>query len=169
MIEMLLLFFAAGAAYTDYKQRKIPNAWILAGVMSGLLSHFLRGGVTALGAAFLGGVLGLVPGYVLWLLHVFKAGDGKLLWMIGTILGYAAMWPYLAAALLFSGAAALVLMIRQGIFLRRMRRVGLYLRGMLLNRRFQAYLPEENDRVRMPFAVTAFLGMALYMIVGNFG
>lgn len=169
MTEMILLVFTAGAAYTDCRQRKIPNVWVLAGVAAGLLSNFVQGGTRALAAAALGGVLGLVLGYVLWQLHVFRAGDGKLIWMIGTILGYHGMWPYLAAALLCSGMVSLLLMLRYGIFFQRMKRVGLYLRGMLLNRKFQAYLPEQNDRVRMPLAAASFLGMAIYLIVEKTG
>ncbi len=169
MTESILLIFTAGAACTDYSKRRIHNAWILAGVGIGLLSNLLQGGVSALAASLLGSALGLALGYVLWLLHVFKAGDGKLVWMIGTILGYAAMWPCLAAALLCSGAVSLVLLLRHGIFLRRMQRLGLYLRGMLLNRKFQIYSPEEKDRIRMPLAATSFLGIVIYLIMGKIG
>ncbi len=169
MTKIILLIFTAGAACTDCRSRRISNAWILAGVEIGLLSNFFQGGLSALAVSLLGSVFGLALGYVLWLLHVFKAGDGKLVWMIGTILGYAAMWPCLVVSLLCSGAVALLLLLWHGIFFRRVQRLGLYLWGMLLNRKFHAYLPEENDQIRMPLAATSFLGIVIYLIMEKIG
>lgn len=92
LCDLLLLLFVTAAAVSDLARRKIPNAWVLAGI------------ATALGLQLwlspqrlpLDWLAGMATGFFLFLpLYVLRgmaAGDVKLMLMVGA---FAGPWPAL--------------------------------------------------------------------------
>ena len=147
----------ATAALSDLRTQKIPNRLILSGVILATALAALQGG-SVFWDAVAGGTAALVTGFLFWKLHIWKAGDAKLLWMTMQFAGLV-HWPqHMTAILLTGGVCALCIMLRYGILWERMRRLAQYVGGMLLMRRYMAYQPVQNDPVKFPFAVAVLLG-----------
>ena len=167
--ELLLLFLAARQDYID---RKIPNILILTGVVSGMIigligdgAAFLQNGTLQLSKILSvaeGNFVGFAIGYLFWKMHVFKAGDAKLIWMIGALEGFSGFWMSLAAAIIAGGILSFFMMCKYGVLKERMLRVIYHIQYLVMTRSFEAYRPVEKDTLRMPFAVSAFVGIAFW-------
>ena len=113
---MAIVLFVA-CAY-DLRQRRIPNAIVLATFVAGIvLQTFSPSGDGLFGAASPGGLgagrallaagLMLVPAMLLWRCGLFGAGDAKLLAALSTFAGPAGVVPLLLATLCCGGLLAL--------------------------------------------------------------
>ncbi len=119
----LILFGALVAACaSDWRQRKIPNALVIAGTAAGLAWHAFgvagggvldcaRPGALGLANAAAAGLLMLVLGFALWKLKLFGAGDAKLLAMVAVFLGLRSVPMVLLATLVAGGVLALASLV----------------------------------------------------------
>lgn len=160
---VVFLVLLGAAAWQDVQNRKIRNPLILLGILLGLLTA-IPYGLSGVGDALTGGIIALVVGFLFWKLRVFRAGDAKLLWVVGCFSGTGQLLQDFAAILLVSGVCALFLMLRHGVLLQKFKRVGLHLNAIAVQRRFEAYEPEEGDVCSFPFAVGVFGGQLAYFI-----
>lgn len=107
-----LLFVWCGLiAWSDWSQRRIPNALIAAGFAFALLGlAFL--GQTPFGAtplhSMLGAFAGLLSFIPLYIAKIMGAGDVKLFAAIGAMLGVWALFPVWLIASLLAGLHALI-------------------------------------------------------------
>lgn len=162
----ILLWFCllfVSAVY-DYKIGKIPNKIILTGVAFATVLAALQGW-NSFWNAVIGGGFALGVGFLLWKLHIFRAGDAKLLWMTMQFAGYNCWAQHLASIFIAGGVFALYIMLHHGILVQRMKRVWSYLICMFFSRKFSTYTPIENDTIRFPFAVAILLGEIYMWIV----
>lgn len=148
---------------SDCRSNRIPNGLILSGVLFGIASAAFNG-LGAVGSAALSGAISLLIGFCLWALHVFKAGDAKLLWMAGCFcLPRELPWLY-AFVFVAGGVCALALLLCSGQLAARLKRLGRYFRLLFLQASFTPYQPQENDPLRFPFAAAIFGGEVLLRI-----
>lgn len=152
------------SALYDYKAGKIPNKIILTGVAFATVLAALQGW-NSLCNAVIGGGLALGIGFLFWKLHIFRAGDAKLLWMTMQFAGYDCWTQHLASIFIAGGICALCIMLRHGIFIQRMKRVWSYLICIFFSHKLSTYAPIENDAIRFPFAVAVLLGEVYAWIV----
>lgn len=114
----LLLCLAVACAW-DWRQRRIPNALVLATAATGLALQTLlpagqglfaatSPGAVGTGPALLALVALLLPGLLLWRLRFFGAGDAKLLAAVGPFVGPAGVLPVLLFTLVCGGVLALL-------------------------------------------------------------
>lgn len=126
---LLLVALLATACTVDWRERRIPNALVAAGLLAGLAWQALapagagpfdadHPGAVGLGAASAGVALMLVATLVLWKARLFGAGDAKLLVAVAAFGGPADTAPVLLATLLAGGLLALAGMVHIGWRLR---------------------------------------------------
>ncbi len=73
----------------DLRKRRIPNSWIL----TGLILAFGQSMVSGRGiAGTLSGMIAALPSVMFYILHMLGAGDVKLLFVIGAFLGSQAFY-----------------------------------------------------------------------------
>lgn len=106
---VLLWLFAAAAAYTDLRYRRVPNPLILVAAAAGI---FLAayGGLCSLRSGLSGMLLGfalLLPAFVL---HMVGGGDVKSLAVIGLIAGPGLLWVSFLCGAAAGGLAAIALL-----------------------------------------------------------
>jgi Flp pilus assembly protein protease CpaA len=122
---VFLWLFAASAAYTDFRHRKVPNRLLaVAGVCGLVLSACggwlaLRGGLAGLA---LGSFL-LLPAFILGMVG---GGDVKSLAILGLFTGPELLWISFLRGVVIAGAAGLVILTtRRVLFMRRGRNRGI--------------------------------------------
>ncbi len=94
------------AVVLDVKSGRIPNLLVLSGLVLGLLISLMDGGIgwrQALGGALLG-MAAFMP---LYLLKILGAGDVKLLAVVGSLVGYPAIFSVALLSALMGGLLSL--------------------------------------------------------------
>lgn len=163
-LATLSLWFAA-IVWFDLRERRIPNAWVAAGMGCGLAIQVLAPAGSGLFDASWGGIgalqstLGLLEGLALfmplYLLRFVGAGDVKLLAMSGVWLGP----QMLLGAALLSLLAGGVLSVAAMIATRSSREVLGNVRMLLLHPSAAAALPAlSSRRARLPYALAIAAG-----------
>ena len=168
IVYFILLFICA---YTDYKYGKIYNKNLLLfllffAIFSAIEYIFLyitkNNEISLVRQQLIDNIIGFiiafVVGFLFYALGVFKGGDAKLLAVVGLCAGKGQVLSHFATIMIVAGIAALYILIKNGILVSRLKRVFLYLKGLILVGRFDKYVTENNDKIHFPFAVYILLG-----------
>lgn len=109
-----LVLVAAPAAWCDVRERRVPNAVTMGGLLLGLALAGIMAGLAGLAAAAVGAALGLLVGLPVFLLGGLGGGDVKLLAAVGAFLGPGRLPLALLAIALTGGIMAAVEVVRRG-------------------------------------------------------
>ncbi len=154
----LLLPLAVLITYYDVRYRRIPNAFVLATLVSGVTINAVFGGfeglVTSLGGCAL--AFGLM-----FMLHIFGAmgaGDVKLFAAIGAVTGIHLVLPTFIIVVLTGGLLAMVSIIRAGVLKSTMHRVLQILVGMLPGWDMPRFAVPADRTHTIPYGVAITIG-----------
>ena len=154
----LLVPLAGIITYYDVRYRRIPNVFVLATLVCGLVLNTLSGGTSGL----LQSLGGLVFAFGLMLLmHIFGAmgaGDVKLFGAIGSVVGLNLVMPTFFVVLLTGGVLAVVSIFRTGTFLMTMQRVLHIFVGLLPGWEMPRFSVPADRRHTIPYGVAITLG-----------
>lgn len=156
--EIVLIPLAIIIIYYDVKYRRIPNAYVLAALISGVTINTTFGG--------LGGALSSLGGcalafFLIFTLHVFGAmgaGDVKLFSAIGAVTGVHLVMPTFFLVLLTGGLLAMVSVIRAGAVKATMYRVLQIFIGFLPGWEMPRFSVPTDRRHTVPYGVAITLG-----------
>lgn len=158
IVEVFLIPLAVLIIYYDVRYRRIPNAFVLATLISGLTLNFIMGGLQG-GLNSIGGcVLAFI---LMFMLHVFGAmgaGDVKLFAAIGSVLGAQLVLPTFVIVVLTGGVLALVSVLRSGVFSTTMHRVLQILVGLLPGWQMPKFSVPADRRLTIPYGVAITIG-----------
>ena len=173
IIYFVLLFICAR---TDYKQGKIYNKnllkflliYTILYIFEYVLVYFAdRQNIIQLNEILFNNLIGFVIafaiGFILYVLGVLKGGDAKLLFIVGLCVGKKEVLTHFAIIILVAGVVSLYVLIKNKIFIKRFRRIGLYFKGMFLTGKYERYTTDD-DGIKFPFAVYIFIGEVLSYI-----
>jgi prepilin peptidase CpaA len=158
VFQFFLVPLAALVIYHDVRYRRIPNAFVLATLISGLTLNFalggLNGGLNSIGGCVLAFIL-------MFMLHVFGAmgaGDVKLFAAIGSVIGAQLVLPTFVVVVLIGGLLALVSVLRSGVFGTTMHRVLQILVGLLPGWQMPKFSVPADRRLTIPYGVAITIG-----------
>ena len=158
IVELFLVPLAVLIIYHDVRYRRIPNAFVLATLISGLTLNFIMGGLQ--GGLYSAG--GCVLAFILmFMLHVFGAmgaGDVKLFAAVGSVLGAQLVLPTFVVVVLTGGVLALVSVLRSGVFATTMHRVLQILVGLLPGWQMPKFSVPADRRLTIPYGVAITIG-----------
>jgi prepilin peptidase CpaA len=158
VVELFLVPLAVLIIYHDVRYRRIPNAFVLATLISGLTLNFIIGGLQ--GGLYSAG--GCVLAFILmFMLHVFGAmgaGDVKLFAAVGSVLGAQLVLPTFVVVVLTGGVLALVSVLRSGVFATTMHRVLQILVGLLPGWQMPKFSVPADRRLTIPYGVAITIG-----------
>ncbi len=154
----LLLPLAVIITYYDVLYRRIPNAFVLATLVSGVAINAIFGGLPGL-LTSLGGCA-LAFG-LMFMLHVFGAmgaGDVKLFAAIGSVTGAQLVLPTFLVVVLTGGVLAMVSIIRAGRVATTMNRVLQILVGLLPGWEIPRFAVPTDRTHTIPYGVAITIG-----------
>lgn len=157
----LLIPLAIIITYYDVRYRRIPNAFVLATLLSGLAIHIisdgLRGGLTSLGGCAFAFTL-------MFVLHVFGAmgaGDVKLFAAIGAVTGASLVLPTFLMVVLTGGLLAVVSTLRMRMLKATLFRVLQIFMGLLPGWEMPRFAVPSDRRYTIPYGVAITFGSLL--------
>lgn len=144
-----------GAAYSDLRTRRIPNALTFPGLLLGLGFAVMPTGIT-IGSAILGVAYALLFSLPLFALRALGGGDGKLLMAVGAFMGPQGFMTALLLTIMAGGLLALYVASKLGRLGDTLRNLGaLVLYFLTFGRR------GWRNTLAMPEAVTIPYGLAI--------
>lgn len=161
----ILIPLAFIIAYYDVRYRRIPNAFVLAGLAGGLLVNALAGGFQGL----LMSVAGCLAAFAMMLvLHVFGAmgaGDVKLFAAVCSVVGLKLVLPTFLVVVLTGGVLAVVSMLRAGSVRATMQRVAQIFAGLLPGWPMPRFAVPSDKRHTIPYGVAITLGSLISVMI----
>ncbi|MEG0813310.1 MAG: prepilin peptidase [Clostridium sp.] len=166
----LLFIFLTGGACWDLKTAKIPNWWILLGVVSFITAKVMSGSFTGsmeseskimfflIRISFY--VILLFP---LFLLHMVGAGDIKMMALIGGYLSISQGFQVIFYGLAVSAAWSLLYMIQKKILKKRIIYFFIYFSQLFKTGPIVPYYQAERDGNQIAFCFVPFLWCGLCM------
>ena len=155
---LFLIPLAIIIAYYDVRYRRIPNPFVLATFVSGVLMNAIFGGFTGVFSSIAGCVFAFV---LMFLLHVFGAmgaGDVKLFAAIGAVMGAHLVLPTFLVVILTGGLLAIISIIRAGSVGTTMHRVLQILVGLLPGWQMPKFAVPADRRATIPYGVAITIG-----------
>lgn len=162
---VVLIPLAVVITYTDVRYRRIPNKFVFATLISGLILNTVFGGLNGL----LTSLAGCGIAFVLMLgLHVFGAmgaGDVKLFAAIGSIIGMRMVLPTFAVILITGFVLAIYSMIRSGLVRATLFRVLQLFVGFLPGWQAPRFAAPVDRRHTLPYGVAITFGSLISLVI----
>ncbi len=164
-ITSLLIPLAVLITYYDVRYRRIPNAFVLATLVSGLLINTILSGFNGLFASLAGCALAFVLMMVFHLFGAMGAGDVKLFAAIGAVVGAKLVLPTFMVVVLIGGALAAITMIRGGAVRVTMHRVLQIFVGFLPGWEMPRFTVPPDRRHTIPYGVAITFGSLISIFI----
>ncbi len=158
LFELVLVPLAVLIIYHDVRYRRIPNAFVLATLISGLSINLALGGVNGALNSLGGCILAFILMFILHVFGAMGAGDVKLFAAIGSIIGAQLVLPTFVVVVLTGGLLALVTTLRSGVFRTTMLRVLQILVGLLPGWQMPKFSVPADRRLTIPYGAAITIG-----------
>ena len=152
----VLAVLLAVSTATDLRERRIPNAVTVTGMLVGLVLGLVQG---QFAASLLGLGVALALGLPFFALGALGGGDAKLLGAVGALLGPISLVSVLLYAGLAGGALALLQAVRRGTIVPLLvRTLDLALWAVTLGRRGTRSSLDSSGAISVPYGVAIAVG-----------
>jgi prepilin peptidase CpaA len=148
---------------TDLRNRRIPNAITLAGMLAGLALGAATHGVAGFAASAYGLLLAIALLFLPFALGGIGGGDVKMMAAVGALVGPQALLASLLAGMILGGVVAVGVLWRRGRLVEKLHVVGAMLRSALLMRSLDPLRAPApgTDTIALPYSIPLGIGTAL--------
>ncbi|HEX8707124.1 MAG TPA: A24 family peptidase [Pyrinomonadaceae bacterium] len=161
----LLVPLAIIIGYYDVRYRRIPNAFVLATLIGGLLINGVIGGFDGIQTSVAGCVFAFILMFMLHIVGAMGAGDVKLFAAIGAVTGAQLVLPTFVVVVLTGGALAVYSIIRTGAVRTTLHRVLQILVGFLPGWEMPRFAVPADRRHTIPYGVAITLGSLISLAI----
>jgi prepilin peptidase CpaA len=165
VITALLIPLAIIITYYDVRYRRIPNAFVLATLASGLIINTIYGGLSGTLMSLGGCAIAFILMFVLHVFGAMGAGDVKLFAAVGSLTGANMVLPTFLVVILTGGALALLLTLRSGAVRTTMQRVLQILVGLLPGWEMPRFAVPADRRHTIPYGVAITFGSLISLAI----
>jgi prepilin peptidase CpaA len=158
VFQLFLIPLAVLIIYYDVRYRRIPNLFVLATLIAGIILNLAIGGISGGLSSLAGCVFAFI---LMFMLHVFGAmgaGDVKLFAAIGSVTGAHLVLPTFFVVVITGGVLALISILRSGIFKTTMFRVLQIFVGLLPGWQMPKFSVPADRRLTIPYGVAITVG-----------
>lgn len=162
---ILLVPLAVLITYYDVRYRRIPNAFVLATLVSGLLINGILNGFAGLGASVGGCLIAFGMMFALHLFGAMGAGDVKLFAAIGSVVGISLVVPTFVVVVLTGGVLAIVSTVRARAVVETAHRVLQILIGFLPGWQVPRFAIPADRKMTIPYGVAITFGSLISLFL----
>jgi prepilin peptidase CpaA len=161
----LLVPLAVLITYYDVRYRRIPNAFVLATLVSGLLMNGVMNGLGGLGSSVGGCLVAFAMMFALHLFGAMGAGDVKLFAAIGSVVGLGLVVPTFVVVVLLGGLLAVVSTVRSRAVAETAHRVLQIFIGFLPGWQVPRFAVPADRRLTIPYGVAITFGSLISLFL----
>lgn len=161
----LLIPLTVIITYYDVRYRRIPNAFVLATLLSGITVNTIFGGVQGVLASLCGCALAFILMFIMHVFGAMGAGDVKLFAAIGSVTGAAYIIPMFLIVILTGGVLAVISALRARAVRSTCLRVIQILVGLLPGWQMPRFAVPADKRLTIPYGVAIMLGSIITLAV----
>ena len=161
----LLVPLAVLITYYDVRYRRIPNAFVLATLVSGLLINGILNGLGGLGSSVGGCLVAFAMMFALHLFGAMGAGDVKLFAAIGSVVGLSLVVPTFVIVVLTGGVLAVISTVRARAVVETAHRVLQILIGFLPGWQVPRFAVPTDRRLTIPYGVAITFGSLISLFI----
>ena len=165
VIAALLIPLAIIITYYDVRYRRIPNAFVLATLASGLIVNTIYGGLNGVLVSLGGCAIAFILMFILHVFGAMGAGDVKLFAAVGSLVGTQLVLPTFLVVILTGGTLALLLMLHTGAVRATMQRVLMILVGLLPGWEMPRFAVPADRRHTIPYGVAITFGSLISLAI----
>lgn len=160
-----LIPLAVIISYYDVCYRRIPNPFVLATLIAGILINASFGGINGAVSSLSGCLIGFTLMFVLHVFGAMGAGDVKLFAAIGALTGVNLILPTFLVVTLTGGVLGVISMIRAGQLKFTMMRVFQILIGLLPGFQLPRFPVPVDRSYTIPYGVAITLGSLISLAI----
>ena len=160
-----LIPLAVIISYYDVCYRRIPNPFVLATLIAGILINASFGGINGAVSSLSGCLIGFTLMFVLHVFGAMGAGDVKLFAAIGALTGANLIIPTFLIVTLTGGVLGVASMIRAGQLKFTMMRVFQILVGLLPGFQLPKFPVPADRSYTIPYGVAITLGSLISLVI----
>ena len=163
--SVLLVPLAVVITYYDGRYRRIPNTFVLATLVAGLLINACAGSWPGVGRSLEGCALAFVLMFVLHVFGAMGAGDVKLFAAIGAVLGAPLVVPTFLVVVLTGGVLGVFTMVRARAVRTTLLRVAQIFMGLLPGWEMPRFSVPQERRHTIPYGVAITFGSLISLVL----
>ena len=160
---ILLLCIVSISLYTDIKENKIKNKYLLVALILGLAISLIIGGIAGAKDSILGIIVPFVALFIFFAMRMFGAGDIKLFCTIGAIMGLNFAINNIIYSFFLAGIVVIGKLIVTGQLFKIIKGLYYYFKAMFVGRAFLEFPRIEKNR--FPFELAIFLGTVVQLVL----
>ncbi|MDY4079307.1 MAG: prepilin peptidase [Clostridium sp.] len=161
---VLLIVITAVSAYTDLKENKIRNKYLLPSLILAFILSFAYDGLKGIKASIIGAIIPIVIFYVFYVMRALGAGDIKLYSVIGAIMGNKFLLYNILYTMIAGGIISIVLLIKNKNLISRLKTFFNYMISFFKTGLILEYSNNEKG-ARFPFGIAIFFGTLVQLVV----
>lgn len=161
----LLIPLTVIITYYDVRYRRIPNAFVLATLLSGILINSIFGGLHGAFSSLGGCLFAFILMFIMHVFGAMGAGDVKLFAAIGSVTGAAYVLPMFLIVILTGGLLAVVSALRARAVRSTALRVIQILVGLMPGWQMPRFAVPADKRLTIPYGVAITLGSIITLAV----
>lgn len=161
---ILLVPVTALITYYDVRFRRIPNAFVLATLLSGLILN-INGGWEGIVASLKGGAFAFGLMLALHIFSAMGAGDVKLFGAIGSVIGVTSVFKTFLVVLITGGVLAVIVSIRNGKLCETWHRVLLIFINLFSGWQPPRFPAPEDRQATIPYGVAITVGTLISLTI----
>ncbi len=162
---VLIFILSIFITYYDVRYRRIPNVFVLLGLVSGLSLNIWQIGWQGLRDSLLGCTLAF---FLMFVVRMYSGatGPGDIKWFaaIGAIIGWQVVIPAFLIVLMTGMVLAFVNVIRLGTLRVTLERVYMILYGMLPGQQIPRFPIPEDRHKALPYGVAICMGSLIALV-----
>jgi prepilin peptidase CpaA len=162
--EAILIPLTFLIVYYDVRYRRIPNAFVLGTLISGLSANTIYGGWAGLRNSIMGCLLAFGLMFAMRLLTGLGAGDVKLFGAVGAVIGVQQVLPAFLLAVLLGGILAVFAMLRAGAVHQAMFGVYQVFVGLLPGGKMPSRATLARSGVTVPYGIAITCGSVVSVL-----
>lgn len=161
----LLVPLAIIITYYDVRYRRVPNAFVLATLISGLAINCIYAGASGALTSLGGCAIAFALMFVLHIFGAMGAGDVKLFAAIGALTGAHMVLPTFLVVLLMGGVLAVCATLRAGALRETLHRVLQIFAGLMPGWEMPRFAVPADRRLTIPYGVAITTGSLISLML----
>jgi prepilin peptidase CpaA len=161
----LLIPLAVVITYYDGRYRRIPNPFVLAALVGGVIINALANGLPGVVTSLEGCALAFALMLVLHIFGAMGAGDVKLFAAIGAIIGAPLVVPTFVVVVLTGGVLGVYTMVRARTVRTTLLRVAQIFMGLLPGWEMPRFAVPQERRHTIPYGVAITFGSLISLML----